>query len=254
MEAAAPPPPAAPQPAPGPARGQPISVGKVIGDAFSLYGSNFLPLIGVGFVIFFLFGIVTGFLTDEGGFVLQFIATILELIATAIYTGFVVKLVQDVRDGRRDSTVGELISAAMPAIGGLIIFGLLFGLGVGIGLILLIIPGLYLMTIWAVGSPAIVVERRGVIEAFGRSHELVKGQAWTVFGVIVCVFLIRIAAVLIAAAIGGAIGGVAGAIIVGILVLALFAPIQALTSSVLFFELGGGGAPAGDDGQTVVEY
>ena len=57
---------------------------------------------------------------------------------------------------------------------------------------LLIVPGLFLLTIWAVTAPAIVVERRGAIEAFGRSHELVRGEGWTVFGAIVVAFLILI--------------------------------------------------------------
>ena len=67
----------------------------------------------------------------------------------------------------------------MPALGSLIVFAILSGIAVGIGFILLIIPGLYLMTIWSVGAPAIVAERRGALEAFGRSHDLVRATAGT---------------------------------------------------------------------------
>ena len=149
--------------------------------------------VGVSLLISIVFGIVIGILNDEGGFFLQFIGTILQLVASALFTGFVVKLVQDVRDGRRDSSVGELISAAMPSIGNLIVFSVLSGIAIGIGFFLLIVPGLFLLTIWFVGAPAIVAEGRGALEAFGRSHELVKGNGWQVFGVIVSVFLILIA-------------------------------------------------------------
>ena len=72
---------------------------------------------GVGLAMAVAFGIVIGVLKEEGGFLLQILASILQLIATYLYTGFVVKLVQDVRDGRRDSSVGELVSSAMPALG-----------------------------------------------------------------------------------------------------------------------------------------
>ena len=41
-------------------------------------------------------------------------------------------------------------------------------------------------------APAIVVERRGAIEAFGRSYELVRGDGWTVLGVIVVALLILV--------------------------------------------------------------
>ncbi len=239
MEAATPPPAPAPPP-PTSGGSQPISVGKVINDALGLYTSNLGVLVITGLAVAVIFGLINGFLNNEGGAFLQLVAWILQLVATAIYTGFVVKLVQDVRDGRRDQSVGELVSAATPAIGSLVVFGILSGFAIGIGFIFLIIPGLILMTIWSVGAPAIVAEGRGPIEAFGRSYELVRGQTWTVFGVLVVVFLIMLAAALIAGIIGAAIGGVVGAVIVAILVLALFMPISALVASTLFFDLGGG--------------
>ena len=244
MEAATPPPAPAPQPAGGPRQ---IEVGKVLSDAFGIYSSNLGTLVVTSLGVAIVFGIIVGLLNDAGGAFMQFLAWIVQLIGTALYTGFVVRLVQDVRDGRRDMSVGELFSAAAPAIGPLILWSILSGIAIGIGFILLIVPGLILMTIWAVGAPAIVAEDCGPIEAFGRSYELVRGQAWTVFGVLVCVFLIMIVAAIIAGIIGAAIGGVAGAIIVGIIVLALFMPVSALVASTLFFDLGGGGGslPAG---------
>ena len=243
MEAAAPPPAPAPRPAGGPRQ---IQVGQVLSDAFATYSSNLGVLVATSLGVAVLFGIIIGLLNDAGGFFAQFLAWVVQLIGTALYTGFVVRLVQDVRDGRRDMSVGELFSSAMPAIGPLIIWSILSGIAIGIGFILLIVPGLILMTIWAVGAPAIVAEDAGPIEAFGRSYELVRGQAWTVFGVLVCVFLIMLVASIIAGIIGAAIGGVAGAIVVGIIVLALFMPVSALVASTLFFDLGGGGTmPAG---------
>ena len=115
---------------------------------------------------------------------------------------------------------------------------------------LLIVPGLYLLTIWAVAAPAIVVERRGAIEAFGRSHELVKGEGWTVFGAIVVAFLILVGFAIVAAAIGAAIGSVAGVIILVIIANTLAAPFAALVSSVLFFELRGPTPADGYPGRT----
>ena len=225
----------------------------MISDAFGIYSANLGVLVMSSLAVAIVFGLIIGLLNDAGGAFMQFLAWIVQLIGTAIYTGFVVRLVQDVRDGRRDMTVGELFSAATPAIGSLIIWGILSGIAIGIGFILLIVPGLILMTIWSVGAPAIVAEDVGPIEAFGRSYELVRGQAWTVFGVLVCVFLIMLVAGLIAGLIGAAIGGVAGAIVVGIIVLALFMPVSALVASTLFFDLGGGGSlPAGATGATAV--
>jgi MFS family permease len=238
MEASpTPPPPPPPAPQASPKR---IEVGKVISETFDMYGKNAGPLLGSAVVVFVISGVLQGFLRDEGGFILSLIASIVGLIASALYTGFVVNLVADIRaDGRRDLSAGEMMSMTTPVILPLIGAAILAGIGIGIGFILLIIPGLFLLTIWSVVGPAIVVERTGVIGAFGRSHELVKGDGWSVFGTIVVAFLIVVIASAIATAIGAAIG--LGGLIVGLtLVGILTAPITALVASILFFDLGGG--------------
>src|SRR5215211_4657425 len=157
----------------------------------------------------------------------------------------VVKLVQDVRDGRRDHSVEELFESAAPYIGTLILNGILAAIGIGIGLVLLIVPGLILITIWAVVAPAIVVEGAGVIEAFGRSRDLVRGNGWPVFGAIVIAYLIVLGVSFVTAGVGDAIADDAGHVILGTIGDILAAPILALVASALFFDLGGGaGAPA----------
>jgi hypothetical protein len=68
--------------------------------------------------------------------------------------------------------------------------GLLAGLGVAVGLVLLIVPGLILLTWWCLIVPVIVLEGKRVGESFGRSRELVHGHGWTVFGVVIITFLV----------------------------------------------------------------
>lgn len=219
-----------------------ISVGNIINETFSIYGQNFLPLIGSALVVFVVVGIITGLLQSSGGWVLGVIAAIVGLAGRALYTGFVVKLVEDVRDGRRDQTIGDLFSSAAPAILPLIAFGILFGIGVAIGLVLIIVPGLILLTFWSVGAPAIVAEGAGPIEAFGRSWQLVRGNAWSVFGTLVVVLLIVIAIGVVLAVIANPIGD--GALVVANVISgAITAPIFALAVTVMFFDLGGGRAP-----------
>jgi hypothetical protein len=131
----------------------------------------------------------------------------------------------------------------VPYLGTLVLAGILAGIAITIGFILIIIPGLILLTIWAVISPSIVVEDKGVFEAFGRSRELVRGQGWQVFGAIVLTFLIIVAVGIVASLIGAAIGD-AGLVILRALGNVLTAPVWALVASILFFDLGGGsGAP-----------
>jgi hypothetical protein len=89
-------------------------------------------------------------------------------------------------------------------------------------------------------SPSIVVENKGVMEAFGRSRELVKGEGWSVFGAIAIAFLIVITVSIVASLIGAAIGDDAGSVIVGMIAQVLAAPVAALVAAILFFDLGGG--------------
>jgi hypothetical protein len=232
-----------------------ISVGDVINETFSIYGANFGPLIGSALIVFIVVGILAGVLLAVGGVILGILAAIIRLAGEALYVGFVVKLVEDVRDGRRDQTMGDLFSAAAPSILSLIAFGILFGIGVGIGLILIIIPGLILITFWAVGAPAIVAEGAGPIEAFGRSWRLVRGSAWSVFGALLVTLIIVIVIGFVLGAIATPIGN--GAIIVASIISgAVTAPIFALAVSVMFFDLGGGrvdAAPATTADATTTE-
>lgn len=216
-----------------------IRVGDVINETFSVYGQNFGAVFGSALLVFAVVGIVSGLLADAGGVILALIATIVRLAGHALYTGFVVKLVQDVRDGRRDQSVGDLFEAAMPAIVSLIVFGILFGIAVGIGFFFLIVPGLILITFWSVGVPAIVVEGAGPIDAFGRSWRLVRGDAWSVFGVLLIVLLIVIAISFVLGLIGAAIGA-GGFIVATIVSAAVTAPIFSIAVSVVYFELKGG--------------
>lgn len=215
-----------------------IDPGSVIGESFRIYRDNFGPLFVGALAVFVIAGILQGILSDAGGFFAALLSSAVNLAAVALYTGFVVKLVDDVRDGRRDFSTGELFSAGSFAIVPLILNGLIRGIAVAIGLLLLIVPGLFLLTIWAVTSPAIVAERRGAFEAFGRSRELVRGEGWSVFGTILIAFLITAGLSIVALAIGSGLSAI-GTIVLAILVSTLTAPIGALVSSVLFFDLGG---------------
>jgi hypothetical protein len=179
---------------------------------------------------------------------LAFIATIISLVATTLFTGMVVELVADVREGRRDANIGQLLRTVTPVLGNLILVAIAAGVGILIGFILLVVPGLYLATMWAVAAPVVVLERPGGLRALGRSRELVKGNGWNVFAVILLlVLLVGLFAGLIGFAAESAGTGVG--LVVRVVVGVLTAPISALAAAVLYFELGGsrgaGAAAAG---------
>lgn len=220
----------------GPRMDRKLDVGDTLSQAFSIYGSQAAVLLPVAFVLFLAVAIVSGLLS--GSILLVPLGVAIGVVATTLYQGMVVELVSDVQDGRRDSSVGDLVKAVTPVLVPLIVAGLLAGIGIGIGFLLLIVPGLFLATIWAVLAPSIVVERKGAIEAFGRSRELVKGHGWQVFGVIVSVFVIIIVVRIVLGAIAVSIDeGTLTRILFDIVASTITAPIAALVAAVMYFRL-----------------
>ena len=212
---------------------QRLSPGDVIGRAFQIYREQIGVLLPAALLVFAIDAVVS-WVFDEG--VLAVVAAVVSLVLAVLYQGMVVQLVRDVQDGRRDHTVGELFSSVSPVLLVLIAVSILAGLGIAIGFVLLIVPGLILLTFWSVVAPVTVIERPGVFSAFSRSWELVRGYGWPVFGTIVLVFLLVIVAAIAAGLIGLALGDVGRAILSWIFD-ALTQPVAALTASVLYFTL-----------------
>jgi hypothetical protein len=215
-----------------------LDVGRVFSQIFRIYGQQFALLIGGALAVFVPVAIINGLLYDEGGFVLTLIANAVALVASYLYQGMVVEAARDILDGRRDQSIGGLFRSAGAVVGTLIVVGILAGIAIAIGFVLLIIPGLILITIWAVIVPVVVIERAGVFEAFGRSRELVKGNGWQVFGVLVLLFIATfVIQVLIAAILGGIFDSVFGFALGVLITSLLMAPLTALAASVIYFEL-----------------
>ena len=98
---------------------------------------------------------------------------------------------------------------------------------------LAIMPGLLLTVRWALVAPAVVIENQGPLKCLGRSNELVKGNGWRVF------FLL-----LVTRALGSMTGILAhtlpnyGVVEVAMrLVLGALGALGVVTLGVMFFEL-----------------
>lgn len=164
----------------------------VIGEAWALYKAHWRHLITISFAVYLTVAVLTAVLAAVLTWLGVVLGALISIIAFFWLQGALVKAVDDVRDGRADLSLGETFSAAQARLGAIAVAAILAGLGIILGLILLIIPGLWLMTMWAVIIPVVVLENRSAGEAFGRSRELVRGHGWSVFGVIVLVILLLI--------------------------------------------------------------
>jgi hypothetical protein len=215
-----------------------LDVGRVFEQIFRIYRKQFVLLIGGGLALFVPVALINGLLYEQGGLVLSLVSNAIGLMALFLYQAMVVEAARDILDGRRDQTIGGLFSSARKVLGPVLIAGILASIAITLVFLLLIIPSLYLLTIWAVIIPVVVIERTRALAAFERSRKLVKGNGWQVFGVLVVLFvgsfLIQI---LISALIGGISDSWTGFSLAVLLTSLLLIPLSALAASVIFFEL-----------------
>jgi hypothetical protein len=211
---------------------QQVSPGPVVARIWEIYRDQAPVLLGTAAILFALQFVAFLLLGGVAGLAIS----ILFRVLATVYQGMVVKLVQDLQDGRRDHSVGELLVSVEPVLLQLIAVSILFAIGVGLGFVLFIIPGLILLTLWSVVAPVTVLERPGIFAAFGRSRELVRGNGWPVFGVIVLVYVV-VLAISLAAGIASTPLGFLGRALVNWAVTVAIAPVPALSASVLYFAL-----------------
>ena len=90
-----------------------------------------------------------------------------------------------------------------PDLGKLLVLGIVQNVVIMLGLIAFIAPGLYVLSLWMVAMPAIVVERSTVGGALDRSAALTRERRWLVLGIFV---LVAIPAILVVEIVGTVTG------------------------------------------------
>ncbi|HEV7207050.1 MAG TPA: hypothetical protein VGN18_20785 [Jatrophihabitans sp.] len=107
---------------------------------------------------------------------------ILSLLLGVVLTGFLTPAFADEFLGRH-LTAGECVARVGFAVWPLVGLAVVVALVEEIGLVALLIGGIWLWGVWAVAAPALVTERTGLRGALGRSLTLVKGDFWRTFWV-----------------------------------------------------------------------
>jgi hypothetical protein len=214
-----------------------VQPGAIIREAWDQYKAHWQHLLPFALVVYLILGLVSLLLVILLGWFGALLGAVVGIIGVFWLQGALVEAVADIRDGRADLTMGQTFGRAQQHIGTLAIAGILAGLAVAVGLLLLIVPGLYLLTIWSVLIPVIVLERRRVMEAFGRSRELVSGNGWNAFGVIVLCFLIVIGVSIVVRILTFWLGGDFGEYVRSVLSNTIAIPFLALALTNMYFRL-----------------
>jgi len=209
----------------------------VIGEAWNLYKVHWRHLLTISFVVYLAVALIGALLVAVLTWFGAILAALISLVALFWLQAALVKAVDDVRDGRADLSVSDTFEAARAHLAAVLVAGLIAVIGIGIGFVLLIIPGLVLLTFWCVIIPTIVLEGKSAGESFGRSFELTRGHFWRVLGIIVLAVVIyfgfEIVLALILSPLAGWLKNFVSSIVSG----TLTAPFFALVLTVLYFRL-----------------
>jgi hypothetical protein len=244
-----------------------ISLRTVLRRTFGIYAGNALVLLTAS-------GLMSAIVALDRALsrrytALDVVVFIVDLVVIALFVGAVVLLVADVWGGGPCRSARALLRGAWSALGRLLLVGVLAGVTIGfissiatlivfaivagalltagagfVGLmigvftipIMLVVPELFLLTIWSVVMVVAVLERPGGLRAFGRSRELVRGNGWRV---LLLILVLAIPLAIAAGAIARAAGptGSWAAAVVQLLAVTVIAPIPVLAATSLYFEL-----------------
>jgi hypothetical protein len=216
----------------------------IFGEAWALYQAHWRHFVSIAVVVYLLLWILSVLVTALFDWLGLFIAGLIAIAGAFWLQGALIEAVRDVRDGRADLSVRETLERVRPHFNRIVLAGILAGLAITFGLLLLLVPGLILLTIWIVVIPAIVLEERGVLEAFGRSRELVRGHGWNVFAVIVLTFLLLIGVSLLLSALLAPLESWVARLIGDVVGNTLVAPFVVATWTLVYYRLTADEEPA----------
>lgn len=222
-----------------------MSVGGILGESWKLYTRFFKRFFVLAVIVYLIVNLLNALVATAFGHgvgiavLLALVSMAVSLVGTFWLQGALVFAVDDVRDGRIDNTVSQVFERVRPYLGTLILAGILAALGIAVGLVLLIVPGLILLTWWCLIVPVIVLEGKSFGESFGRSRDLVRGHGWTVFGVVVITAILTAIASGIIQSIFSFLGSFLRYWIGGAIASAVVGPFFAVALTLMYFALRG---------------
>jgi len=232
------------------AAGQRFEIGTVLSTSVSVFLRNIGPfsiitgLIGIPYIIITLWGaasaanlqasIQTGSIPSGFYGMIAIGAIILVLTNTLSQSAINYGTFQDLRGQK--ASFSDCLGRGLAMLPRVVGAAILASLGMTVGFMLFIIPGIILVVVWWVFVPAIVVEGAGIMESFTRSRALTSGRRWPILGLLV---LVGIAQWLVGLVIGfvGSLFGTIGAEILNLIVTLGFTAFASVLSGVGYYYL-----------------
>jgi hypothetical protein len=195
-----------------------FDVGKVLGLTFAALGRNWMTLVilAIPLTIIPLYlqsSLMTAFIPTPGVMpdpraMLAAVGPILlvsipiGLVLQPLFESSVAWMVWADESGTRPDTWTAL-GASGRQFGWIVLAAFLRGALVVLGLMLFIVPGIIVWTIFCLTLPACVVEKRNAVDAMSRSLDLTRGHRWSLF----LLFFVYVILAIILGLIVGIVGG-----------------------------------------------
>jgi hypothetical protein len=182
---------------------RPMGIGEILSVAFQLYRRHWRTLLAIAAVVVVPFTLlqyllghtvrVTGVATSNGVVVTTsswrvglagLVTALAGVVMFLVLTGAITRAVAAEAAGQ-DPGVEQSYRFGFHRFWSVLLVSVLVGLATIGGLILFIIPGIWIGVRLAVSTQALVVEGRRPTEAMGRSWALVGGHWWHAFGTLI---------------------------------------------------------------------
>lgn len=214
-----------------------LTVGEVLGESWALYTKHAIRLILVAAGVFGLLSLLYAVIDASGQRALLPLSAGVTIFGVLVLQGVLVVIVDDLRGGRAELSMGDVWRRIEPRIWTLLASNLIASIAIVGGLILFIVPGLVLLTLWCLFIPAIVLEGHGITDCFRRSMFLVQGNFLKVLGVIVVTILFSTIVATVILAILSPLPEYVDVYIAGVVANSVTMPFVAVSWTVMFFEL-----------------
>lgn len=170
---------------------QPVHVGAAIEYGWRKLWENVGPMLLAGLLVLVVTGLVTWFtLATEDNAWVRFLAGVVEFLVGAIIGMGWIRIALLITRG--EPVEGTDVFRTGRYLIAYIIGSVLFGLMFAVGLVLLIIPGIWVALTFGFFTWIIVNHNVDAIASLQRSYELTKGHKWDLLGFFVVLFLLNI--------------------------------------------------------------
>jgi hypothetical protein len=185
-----------------------LGIGEILSTAFQLYQRHWRTLLAIAAVVVIPFTLLQYLLGDQvrargeetrEGVVIEtaswavgvagLVTALAGLLMFLVLTGAITRAVAAEVAGE-DPSVEQSYRFGFHRLGSVLVVSILVGLATIGGLILLVIPGIYIGVRLVVSIEALVVEGRRGTQAMARSWELVGGHWWHAFGTLLVAWLV----------------------------------------------------------------